>query len=347
MINLNVSIPASSLNYDIEISSNIAEKYIENHHNNGGFFIVDRNVFDLYKNIMPKDRVYIFDASEENKTLQSIESILNWLLNNKGLRDSSIMAIGGGITGDIAGFASSIYMRGIKVIQMPTTLLSMVDSSVGGKTGVNFCGIKNNIGAFHQPSKVIIDLNFLKTLSLDEYLNGFAEVIKIAAISDNEFFTYLSNNKSAILDRNVDVMEQVIYKSCRLKADIVEADEKESGKRKLLNFGHTIAHAIESDSNHNIHHGYAVAIGMMYETEYACLNKYADDEVYNKMKNILLDFGYKVEYKPKNIENFEKAIAKDKKATKNGISLALTGYGLKGIIIDGVIVSDIVSLFKK
>ncbi len=345
MTDFNVSIPASNTNYNIKISSNIAKDSIDSHYNNGGFFIVDKNVFELYKDMMPVDRIYVYESSEDNKSLSSIEEILSWLLKEKALRDSSVMAIGGGITGDVAGFVSAIYMRGIKVIQMPTTLLSMVDSSVGGKTGVNFCGIKNNIGAFHQPSEVVIDLNFLKTLSKDEYLNGFAEVIKIAAIEDSDFFEFLENNKKAILDRDVNIMEQVVYKSCRLKANIVEADEKESGKRKLLNFGHTIAHGIESDSNHNIHHGYAVAMGMMYETEYAYKNKYADKEVYDKIKNILQNFGYNIEYKPRNIDNFIKAIAKDKKATKNGISIALTVTGMKGKIINGVMASDLADLF--
>ncbi len=345
MTELNVLIPASKGSYNITISSDIAKKSIENHSKNNGFFVVDKNVSALYADLMPKNSVYIYNAFEDNKTLNSVENILKWLLEEKALRDSAIMAIGGGITGDVVGFVSSIFMRGIKVIQMPTTLLSMVDSAVGGKTGVNFCGIKNNIGAFHQPSSVVMDLNFLKTLSDDEFLNGFAEVIKIAAIEDKEFFNYLKDNKNAILDRDVSVMEKVVYTSCKLKAAIVEDDEKEKGRRKLLNFGHTIAHAIETDSNHNIHHGYAVAMGMMYETEFALKNNYADEEVYNSIKEILLDFGYNITYKPKNIDVFYNAIAKDKKATQKGISLALTERGLKGRIVEGVSAEDLVGLF--
>ncbi|MBQ3033474.1 MAG: 3-dehydroquinate synthase, partial [Deferribacterales bacterium] len=252
---------------------------------------------------------------------------------------------GGGITGDTAAFAAAVYMRGIKVVQMPTTLLSMVDSAVGGKTGVNFCGVKNNIGAFHQPSRVIIDTDFLKTLSDSEFLNGFAESLKIAAVADMDFFDYLKNNKEHIIKRDAAVMENVIYRSCALKAAIVEADEKESGKRKLLNFGHTIAHAIEADSHHKIHHGYAVAMGMMYETKYALQKGIADEKVFNEIKNILLSYGYPLEYNPESRNVFMNALAKDKKAAKSGISLALTGSGMVGKIIDGVTVEELGALF--
>lgn len=345
MKKLKVSIPSTPTSYNICIGSDCSTSAVKAHYDNGGFIVVDRNVAELYPSLLPKDRVFVFDASEENKTLESVKEILKWLGDSGALRDSSLMAIGGGITGDTAAFAAAVYMRGIKVIQMPTTLLSMVDSSVGGKTGVNFYGIKNNIGAFHQPSEVIIDTNFLKTLSNDEFLNGFAESLKIAAVADKDFFDFLKNNKQSIITRDSDIMEEVIRCSCALKASIVEADEKESGKRKLLNFGHTIAHAIETDSHHKVHHGYAVAMGMMYETEYAYKKGIADNDVYKAIKDILMLYGYSLEYKPQDREIFIAALAKDKKAAKSGLSLALTGTGMTGKIINGVTPHELGALF--
>ena len=345
MTELKVSIPSSQKGYSINIGAGLSLDEIKAHEESGGFVVIDKNVARLYPHLVSMDRTYSFEASEDNKTLDSVRDMVGWLNDCGALRDSVLMAVGGGITGDTAAFAAAVYMRGIKVIQMPTTLLSMVDSSVGGKTGVNFCGVKNNIGAFHQPCKVIIDTDFLKTISDEEFLNGFAESIKIAAIADGDFFEFLKNNKDAVIARDSEVMTKVIHRSCQLKAAIVEADEKESGKRKLLNFGHTIAHAIETDSHHKIHHGYAVAMGMMYETQYAYKNGIADKNVYDGIKDILSLYGYTLEYNPQNKETFMKALAKDKKAVKSGISLALTGKGLTGKIIDGVKPDELGALF--
>lgn len=342
-----VNITSQKTKYKIYVGSGFIQNRIEDYANDNAFFIVDEKVASLYKNIIPSNskRVFLFKANERNKTLLNVEKMLKFLKNNGALRDSTLVAIGGGITGDTAAFTASLYMRGIKLIQIPTTLLSMLDSSVGGKTGVNLQGIKNNIGTFYQPKEVLIDCYFLNSLTNKEYLNGFAEAVKIAAVQDKEFFSYIEENIKHILDRKKSVMEKLILKSCMLKAQVVEQDEKESGIRKLLNFGHTVAHGIESDSKYRVHHGYAVAMGMIYESQYALNNGYLDEETFNKIKNLLMKLKYPVTYTPKDKEKMLLAISKDKKAGKDGISMAVAGKDMQGVIINNVKPKEIIDLF--
>lgn len=342
-----VNITSQKTKYKIYVGSGFIQNRIEDYANDNAFFIVDEKVASLYKNIIPSNskRVFLFKANERNKTLLNVEKMLKFLKNNGALRDSTLVAIGGGITGDTAAFTASLYMRGIKLIQIPTTLLSMLDSSVGGKTGVNLQGIKNNIGTFYQPKEVLIDCYFLNSLTNKEYLNGFAEAVKIAAVQDKEFFSYIEENIKHILDRKKSVMEKLILKSCMLKAQVVEQDEKESGIRKLLNFGHTVAHGIESDSKYRVHHGYAVAMGMIYESQYALNNGYLDEETFNKIKNLLMKLKYPITYTPKDKEKMLLAISKDKKAGKDGISMAVAGSNMQGVIINNVKPKEIIDLF--
>ena len=342
-----VNITSQKTKYKIYVGSDFVQSKIEEYVNKDAFFIVDEKVASLYKNIIPSNskRVFLFKANEKNKTLLNVEKMLKFLKNNGALRDSTLVAIGGGITGDTAAFTASLYMRGIKLIQIPTTLLSMLDSSVGGKTGVNLQGIKNNIGTFYQPKEVLIDCYFLNSLTNKEYLNGFAEAVKIAAVQDKEFFSYIEENIKHILDRKKSVMEKLILKSCMLKAQVVEQDEKESGIRKLLNFGHTVAHGIESDSKYRVHHGYAVAMGMIYESQYALNNGYLDEETFNQIKNLLMKLKYPVTYTPKDKEKMLLAISKDKKAGKDGISMAVAGSNMQGVIINNVKPKEIIDLF--
>lgn len=342
-----VNITSQKTKYKIYVGSGFIQNRIEDYANDNAFFIVDEKVASLYKNIIPSNskRVFLFKANEKNKTLLNVEKMLKFLKNNGALRDSTLVAIGGGITGDTAAFTASLYMRGIKLIQIPTTLLSMLDSSVGGKTGVNLQGIKNNIGTFYQPNEVLIDCYFLNSLTNKEYLNGFAEAVKIAAVQDKEFFSYIEENIKHILDRKKSVMEKLILKSCMLKAQVVEQDEKESGIRKLLNFGHTVAHGIESDSKYRVHHGYAVAMGMVYESQYALNNGYLDEETFNKIKNLLMKLKYPITYTPKDKEKMLLAISKDKKAGKDGISMAVAGSNMQGVIINNVKPKEIIDLF--
>ncbi|MDE7168978.1 MAG: 3-dehydroquinate synthase [Mucispirillum sp.] len=334
MTTVQVNISEKKTSYDINIGSGFITGKIKEFSEKGYFFIIDKKVASLYSAIMPDKKTFIFKSGENFKTLSSLEKMLRFLKNGGCLRSDTLVVIGGGVTGDTAAMAASLYMRGIKLIQLPTTLLAMVDSGVGGKTAVNFDGIKNNIGSFYQPSQVIIDTDFLNTLSKKEFLNGFAECIKIAAISDKDFFDYLKSEKNKILKRDNDVMSKVIKRSCELKADIVEQDEKEAGIRKLLNFGHTLAHAIETDSKHRIKHGYAVAMGMAIESKIAFDLGYTDDETYMAITDILSLFGYPLSYSAKNLDIMLNAAAKDKKAGKSGIAIAISGKNMKGEIVN-------------
>ncbi len=189
------------------------------------------------------------------------------LLINSFDRKSALVALGGGVIGDLTGFAAATFMRGVPFVQVPTTLLAMVDSSVGGKTGVNHPMGKNMIGAFYQPKKVLMDLDVLKTLPKEEFLSGMAEVIKYGVIWDAAFFEYLDKNREKILALDREALSHIIRRSCEIKAEVVSKDEREGGLRAILNFGHTVGHAIETAENYTMRHGEAVAIGMVYASQ--------------------------------------------------------------------------------
>lgn len=206
----------------------------------------------------------ILEDGEQFKTFENIARVLDALARLGANRDATLIALGGGVVGDMGGFAAACWMRGIPFVQMPTTLLAMVDSSVGGKTGVNLSAGKNLVGAFHQPAAVLIDTSTLATLPRREFISGIAEIIKIGAIGDTDFFGFLETHAEAILSREPGVLDQAIAQSCRHKAGVVVRDEREQGERALLNFGHTFAHAIETESGYGqLLHGEAVAIGMV------------------------------------------------------------------------------------
>ncbi len=201
---------------------------------------------------------------ESFKTLATLQTLLDELASRRASRDTTVIALGGGVVGDIAGFAAACYMRGVAFIQVPTTLLSQVDSSVGGKTGVNHEKGKNLIGAFHQPELVLIDTDTLKTLPPREFSAGLAEVIKHGAICDAEYFAWLESNMPSLLAKEPAALAHAIQRSCEIKADVVAEDERESGRRAILNFGHTFGHAIENSLGYGEWlHGEAVAAGMV------------------------------------------------------------------------------------
>ncbi len=200
---------------------------------------------------------YVFPAGEQSKNTDTLVEILNFLAENSITRSDMIIALGGGVVGDIAGFAAAVYLRGIKFVQIPTTLLAMVDSSVGGKTAVNLTSGKNLAGAFYQPELVLCDIDVLSTLPSHVFSDGCAEIIKYGLICDDVLFRFC-------LDDNIANNLEYVIKTCvEIKAEIVNTDEFDTGRRRLLNLGHTIGHAIEKCSNYTIHHGAAVAIGMM------------------------------------------------------------------------------------
>lgn len=206
----------------------------------------------------------IMPPGEASKSFTGLETLVDWLLDNKVERQDMVIAFGGGVIGDLTGFAASTLRRGVRFTQIPTTLLAQVDSSVGGKTGINVPQGKNLVGAFHQPSLVLADLDVLQTLPDREFRAGYAEIVKYAAICDRPFFDWLESNLDALKNRDSQALSYAIAKSCQTKADIVAQDEKEHGARALLNLGHTFAHAYENLTGYsdNLLHGEAVGLGM-------------------------------------------------------------------------------------
>jgi len=210
----------------------------------------------------------VLPGGEEQKTLGNVAAIIDALVAARLHRDGMVLALGGGVIGDIAGFAAASYQRGIAFVQLPTTLLAQVDSAVGGKTGVNHPGGKNLIGAFHQPSAVITDTDTLATLPDRELRAGYAEIVKAALVADAEFFRWLEENSAALLARDPEALAHAIRRACEIKAAIVADDEREEGRRALLNLGHSFAHAIEAGAGYGrVLHGEAVAAGLVLAAE--------------------------------------------------------------------------------
>ena len=278
--------------------------------------------------------VIILDQGEKAKSLSNYQSIINFLIDNKFDRSDGIIAVGGGVIGDISGFVSSTYLRGISYIQIPTTLLAQVDSSVGGKTAINIPAGKNLIGAFYNPKGVIIDTNVLHTLSSRELNAGLAEVIKYGLIQNKYLLSLLEKNVMAILNRNHKIIEEVIFESIKTKAKIVTKDEKETGIRALLNFGHTFGHAIEAHGKYKkILHGEAVAKGMLIASKISMLEGLISEKELLKIRNLLLDYRFDLSLNY-NYMDLKPFIFRDKKVQKGNLNLVLLKGMSKGIVSD-------------
>ena len=326
--------------YPIFIGNNILDKLKiilkDNFINfNQCLVIADKNVpkklIDKVLNSLPKKKIFlhIFNSSEKNKNQKSVNNVLSILLSKNFNRNDCVISIGGGITGDVSGFAASIFKRGLKFINMPTTLLSQVDSSIGGKTGINSKYGKNLIGSFYQPNLVISDIIFLKSLPKREIICGYGEILKHAIIADKKFFSFLDINASQILRLKSPLLEKTIFKSCTIKKKVVEADEKEMNKRKILNFGHTFAHAFEATLKYSkkLNHGEAVILGVKTAAKFSLVNKILNTKEFNLIENHLNKLSL-----PKNINKFfsikdlNKIVTfmkKDKKNNTNKINLVL------------------------
>jgi 3-dehydroquinate synthase len=267
----------------------------------------------------------VLEDGEKYKTLNSVSRIMDLLLQNRHDRRTTLIALGGGVVGDIAGFAASIYQRGVNFIQVPTTLLSQVDSSVGGKTGVNHPLGKNMIGAFYQPQSVIIDIDTLKTLPARELSAGLAEVVKYGLIYDAEFFAWLEANIAGLVRLDPGLLARAVLVSCQIKARVVEQDERESGLRAILNLGHTFGHAIETVMGYgNWLHGEAVAAGMMMAIDLSIREGWIDESVRQRSRALLEQASLPVARPPEMTpEQFLDAMAIDKKTIGGRINLVL------------------------
>ena len=297
------------------------------------FVISNHTVFPLYgEQVLKSLKEAKLDSSyelipdgEEYKTLEYVEPFYDQLIEHKMDRSSLIISLGGGVIGDLAGFVAATYMRGINFVQLPTTLLAQVDSSIGGKVAVNHKSGKNLIGSFFQPSFVLIDVLTLKTLAQKEFTSGLAEVIKHGMALDYDYFSYIEENLKSILNLDFSILEELIQGSCQLKGKIVQKDEKEEGERKILNFGHTIGHALENIYDYKkFRHGEAVAIGMICNSKIAYKwDMIKKDDLYrliNLIENVGLPTRIPKEVKPAAIL---RAIKNDKKSFHNKIPLIL------------------------
>jgi 3-dehydroquinate synthase len=261
---------------------------------------------------------------EVHKTLANVSRMLDVLITNRFARDACVVALGGGVVGDMAGFAAACYQRGIAFVQVPTTLLAQVDSSVGGKTGVNHPGGKNLIGAFHQPAAVFADTDTLNTLPDRELRAGLAEVIKYGLIIDPEFFDWLEANAQKLLDRDPAALVHAIKRSCEIKADIVGRDEREQGERALLNLGHTFGHAIESATNYSGWlHGEAVGAGMLLAADMSQRLGWLKPQDVDRVERILRKFGLPVDVSALSADTLADKMKIDKKVAAGRIRLVL------------------------
>ena len=326
--------------YPIFIGNNILKKLKtilkENLINfNQCLVVIDNNVpkklVYIILNSLAKKKVslHYFNSSEKNKNQKSIDDILSILLSKNFNRNDYVISIGGGITGDVSGFAASIFKRGLKFINIPTTLLSQVDSSIGGKTGINSKYGKNLIGAFYQPSLVISDTVFLKSLPKREIICGYGEILKHAIIADKKFFSFLDINGPQILNLKSPLIEKAIFKSCSIKKNIVETDEKEMGIRKILNFGHTFAHAYEATLGYSkkLNHGEAVILGIKTAVKFSLFNNILNIKQFNLIENHLdklnLPKNINKFFSIKNLNKILSFMKKDKKNNTEKINLVL------------------------
>ena len=340
MSQIKLNVNTKMQKYPIIIGKNLSSKIIQITSKNSIYFkkcllIIDKNVprkfiLNIKKSLKHKKTYnYFFNVSEINKNITNVNKILDNLLDKNFSREDVVISVGGGITGDVGAFAASIYKRGLKFINIPTTLLSQVDSSIGGKTGVNTRYGKNLIGTFYQPSLVISDTQFLKTLTKREIICGYGEMLKHSLIMNRNFFNFLKKNIEKILNLSSPVIEEAIYQSCKIKKQVVEKDEKEKGLRKILNFGHTFAHAYEATLGYSkkLNHGEAVILGMKTALNFSMKNNLINKQDYqsliNHFNNSNLPYSIKRFFSLKDVNKILSFMEKDKKNNSNKINLIL------------------------
>lgn len=298
---------------------------------NKAILITDENVDKYYADICMKELQdsgfeaykHVLKPGEEKKTLEAVNGIYQKMIEYKLDRSSTLIALGGGVVGDISGFTAATYMRGINFVQIPTTLLSQADSSVGGKTGVDYNGHKNVIGAFYQPKMVFINVNTIKTLPKREISAGLAEVIKHGLILDEEYCDYINYNAQKIFSFDENVLQFLAKKNCSIKGYVVEIDEKEEDLRAILNFGHTIGHAIETVQNFKLLHGECVAIGIVGAYKLSCYLDVVTEAMVNEVIALLVKLGLPVSLPGMNVDSVYNQIFYDKKVKDNKLKFIL------------------------
>lgn len=293
--------------------------------------ITDSNVGPIYADMVKTELektgntvyVYTFEAGEEHKNLDTVQDVYEFLINNHFDRNDCLVALGGGVVGDLTGFTAASYLRGVDFIQIPTSLLAQVDSSIGGKTGVDFRAYKNMVGAFHQPRLVYMNTSTLKSLSKRLFNSGFGEIIKHGLIKDTKYITYLKEQAAAINSLDDDVLEEVIARSCEIKRNVVERDPKEKGDRALLNYGHTLGHAIEKLMDFKLYHGECVVLGMIAALNISKDKGYISASEYDEVLDMFNAFGFKLSVDGISADDVVKVSKNDKKMDAGMIKFIL------------------------
>ena len=282
-----------------------------------------KEVCELITSKASKTITFSFEAGEKHKQLKTIEALYEELIINHFDRQDLLIALGGGVVGDMTGYAAATYLRGIDFVQVPTTLLSQVDSSIGGKTGVDFLQYKNMVGAFHQPKLVYINTTTLKSLPEREYFSGMGEVIKHGLIKDAAYYEWLKAHKEAILARDTQTVIDMIAVSCHIKKEVVENDPEEAGERALLNFGHTLGHAVEKLMNFTMLHGECVAVGMHAAAWLSMEKGMLTEAAYKDITDTIASFGLPVSVKGLEPEQIVAVSKSDKKMDKGRVKFIL------------------------
>ena len=291
-----------------------------------------KQIQELLEPVCRKVILFSFPAGEEYKTLDTIKEAYKTLIEAGFDRKDLILALGGGVVGDMAGYTAATYLRGIDFVQVPTTLLAQSDSSIGGKTGVDFDGYKNMVGAFHMPSLVYMNLATLKTLDARQFYNGFAEVMKHGLIKDAIFYEWLLDKMYEICERDLDTLEEMIMRSCTVKKLVVEKDPTEQGERALLNFGHTIGHAIEKYKNFTLSHGECVALGCVAAAFISWKHELITMEEYYEVRDMFVPFNLPISVEdiaPQEVLRLTKSDKKMKDGTLQFILLKRVGKAMR------------------
>ena len=267
--------------------------------------------------------VYTFAAGEESKNLNTVQDLYEFLIENHFDRKDMLAALGGGVVGDLTGFTAATYLRGISFIQIPTSLLAQVDSSIGGKTGVDFRAYKNMVGAFHQPKLVYMNMSTLLSLDTRLFNSGFGEIIKHGLIKDAAYYRWLQNNAAKIQSKDYDALEQMIAGSCNIKREVVELDPTEQGDRALLNFGHTLGHAIEKLMNFQLYHGECVVLGMIAALNISVTRGHITPAEYDDAIQMFKDYAFPTNVTGISIDDVIRVSKSDKKMEANQIKFIL------------------------
>lgn len=314
----------------------ITDKNVDKYQSDSVISILGKYTDKLYK--------YVIEPGEKNKNLDTVKGIYKFLIDSKFDRDSTLVALGGGVVGDITGFAAATFLRGINFVQVPTSLLAQADSSVGGKVGVDFENSKNIIGAFYQPKLVYINVSSLKTLSKRELRSGLAETLKHGLILDEYFYEYVEYNIEKIFNYNVDILQYIAKMNCVIKGKVVEEDEREGDLRAILNFGHTIGHAVESVSNFELLHGECVAVGIIGAYKMAQYLEMVNEETVNKVTQTIEKVGLPTKLSGINVEKVYEQMFYDKKVRKDKLVFILPkkiGKVVKCVIDDENLVKTV------